>query len=117
VGGHLTALRRLRVGRFDLAGAHTLEQLGELSEAAEREGERGIPLVPVAEAARAALPVHEVTAQEATLLGHGRRIASGPDRAAAVAALDPSGRLVAVLDESAAQARAKVVFAPAGAGD
>ncbi len=115
VGGHLTALRRLRVGLFDLAAAHTLEELGELSEAAEREGARGIPLLPVAEAARTALPVHEVTAQEATLLGHGRRIPSGLHRVAAVAAIDPSGRLVAVLDETAAQARAKVVFAPAGA--
>jgi tRNA pseudouridine55 synthase len=32
------------------------------------------------------------------------------DRAEVVAAIDPEGRLVAVLDESRSQARAKVVF-------
>ena len=32
-----------------------------------------------------------------------------------MAAIDPSGRLIAVLDETAEQARAKVVFAAAGA--
>ena len=109
VGGHLTALRRLRVGRFDLGVAHSLE---DLAAAAEREDGDGIPLVPIVEAARVSLPVHEVTAEEAVLLGHGRRIASGAAREAAVAAIDPSGRLVAVLDETAAQSRVKVVFAP-----
>ena len=32
-----------------------------------------------------------------------------------MAAIDPSGRLIAVLDETAEKARAKVVFAAAGA--
>ena len=41
---------------------------------------------------------------------------AAPERAEAVAAIDPSGRLVAVLDETAERARAKVVFAAAGAG-
>jgi tRNA pseudouridine55 synthase len=72
--------------------------------------------VPVAEAARAQLPVHDVSDEEAVRLGHGQRIASGSQRAEAVAAIDPSGRLVAVLDETAEQARARVVFAAAGAG-
>jgi tRNA pseudouridine55 synthase len=60
--------------------------------------------------------VHEVSAEEAVRIGHGQRIRSGFDRAEAVAAIDPSGRLIAVLDESAERARAKVVFAAAGAG-
>jgi tRNA pseudouridine55 synthase len=112
VGGHLTALRRTRVGRFDLGQAHSLD---ELAEASEREGRDGIPLLPVAEAARAQLPVHEVSAEEAARIGHGQRIRSGFERCEAVAAIDPSGRLVAVLDETGEQARAKVVFAPSGA--
>ncbi len=113
VGGHLTALRRTRVGRFDLAQAHSLEALAAAS---ERDGRDGIPLLPVAEAARAQLPVHEVSDEEAVRIGHGQRISSGAERAEAVAAIDPSGRLVAVLDETAERARAKVVFAAAGAG-
>jgi tRNA pseudouridine55 synthase len=113
VGGHLTALRRTRVGRFDLTQAHSLD---ELAAASEREGRDGIPLLPVAQAARTQLPVHEVSAEEAVRLGHGQRIRSGFDRVGAVAAIDPTGRLIAVLDETAEQARAKVVFAAAGAG-
>jgi tRNA pseudouridine55 synthase len=112
VGGHLTALRRTRVGRFDLDQAHSLDELAARS---EREGRDGIPLLSVAEAARAQLPVHEVSADEARLIGHGQRIRSGPERTEAVAAIDPSGRLIAVLDETAERARAKVVFAAAGA--
>ena len=110
VGGHLTALRRTRVGRFGLDDAISLD---DLAAAVEREGAGGIPLIPIAEAARAQLPVHEVSAQEAVRLGYGQRIPSevGGD---AVAAIDPTGRLVAVLDESGATARAKVVFATSG---
>jgi tRNA pseudouridine55 synthase len=107
VGGHLTALRRTRVGGFGLDGAQTLEALGAL---AEREGADGIRLIPMTEAATAQLPVHHVTSEEARQLGHGQRIPSGADRAEAVAAVDPDGRLIAVLDETRSQARAKVVF-------
>lgn len=111
VGGHLTALRRTRVGGFDLAAAAPLDALTALS---EREGPGGIPLIPLAEAARAALPVHEVTTAEATSLGYGQRIPSGSSRSDAVAALDPEGRLVAVLDETRATAKARVVFLAGG---
>jgi tRNA pseudouridine55 synthase len=107
VGGHLTALRRTRVGRFTVNQAETLETLTALS---EREGVSGIRLIPMAEAASAQLPVHPVSAEEARLLGHGQRIPSGAERAEAVAAVDPDGRLIAVLDETRAQARARVVF-------
>ncbi len=106
-GGHLTALRRTRVGAFDVDRTQTLEALTALS---EREGAGGIPLMSLAEAAGAQLPVHHVTAEEARMLGHGQRVASGQQRTEAVAAIDPDGRLVAVLDETRAQARAKVVF-------
>jgi tRNA pseudouridine55 synthase len=112
VGGHLTALRRTRVGRFGIEAAVSLDDLAAASEA---DGPDGVPLLPIAEAARAQLPVHEVSAEEAVALGHGQRIASAVDGAEAVAAIDPTGRLVAVLDESRPTARAKVVFAAAGA--
>jgi tRNA pseudouridine55 synthase len=113
VGGHLTALRRTRVGRFGLAAAVSLDALTATSEA---DGPDGIRLLPIAEAARAQLPVHEVTAEEAVALGYGQRIQSVVDGAAAVAAIDPEGRLVAVLDETGPTARAKVVFAASGVG-
>ena len=113
VGGHLTALRRTRVGRFDLDQAVTLDTL---TATAESHGPGGIPLLPIADAARAQLPVHEVSAEDAVRLSHGQRIPSGFGRSDAVAAIDPDGRLVAVLDETRPTARAKVVFVSSGAG-
>jgi tRNA pseudouridine55 synthase len=116
VGGHLTALRRTRVGGFTLDGAVSLDALTAISEAA---GPDGIPLLPIADAARAQLPVHEVSMAEAVRLGHGQRIASALTGSAgddAVAAIAPDGRLVAVLDETRSTARAKVVFATSGPG-
>jgi tRNA pseudouridine55 synthase len=102
VGGHLTALRRTRVGRFALADAVPLEQL---------EPGGPVPLVPMGAAARAQFPVHELTADEAAAVGHGRRIPAPGDGGAVVAALAPDGSLVAMLDESRAEARPVVVFA------
>lgn len=107
VGGHLTALRRTRVGPFDLTAATPLD---ELTARAEREGVSGIPLVSLADAARAQLPVHDVSEQDAVRLRHGQRIASGAERSDAVAAINPTGRLVAVLDETRETARPRVVF-------
>ncbi len=109
VGGHLTALRRTRVGTFTLAQARSLEQLEGEADADE------VQVIALAEAARAAFAVRELTAQEATALGHGQRVPSArPGRDGPVAALAPDGRLVAVLDESGPLARPRVVFAPAG---
>jgi tRNA pseudouridine55 synthase len=109
VGGHLTALRRTRVGRFGLDGAHSLTDLEIASEA------DAIPLVPLAVAARACFPVRELTAPEATAVGYGQRIASRPaGRSQPVAAFGPEGHLVAMLDESGSLAKAHVVFRPSG---
>ena len=103
VGGHLTALRRTHVGRFDLATSTPLDEL---------DPERPAPLIPLAAAARAQLVVHELTDAEADAVGHGRRIPSARVGEKVVAAFAPDGSLVAVLDESGAEARPTVVFAP-----
>jgi tRNA pseudouridine55 synthase len=109
VGGHLTALRRTRVGRFDLAAAHPLEAL----QAARDAG--GVPLVSLADAARGSFAAHELTDAEATAVGYGQRIPSStPLRAEPVAAFAPDGALVAMLDERSTLAKAHVVFAPSG---
>ena len=109
VGGHLTALRRTRVGSFSLEQAHTLPEL----EAAVERGE--LPLLPIAEAARGGFTARELTEAEARAVGYGQRVASAePGRPEPVAAFAPDGTLVAMLDESGTKARALVVFAPAG---
>lgn len=110
--GHLTSLRRSRVGGLTLEHAHTLDELAALREDGVEADD--LPMTPLAEAARAALTTREVTVEQARSLGFGQRIPSAePGRAEPVAALDPGGDLIAVLDESRPTARAHVVFAPA----
>jgi tRNA pseudouridine55 synthase len=106
-GGHLTALRRTRVGGFSIADAHPLADLEA------RQGER-MPVTPLAQAARAAFAVREIDEAQARTLGYGQRLDSAvPGRTEPVAAIGPDGSLVAMLDESRPTARSLVVFAPA----
>ena len=105
VGGHLTVLRRTRVGRFGIGDAVPLETL---------EPGAPVPLLPMGEAARGQFAVHELTAEEAAALGYGRRIPAAREGDPVVAALAPDGSLVAMLDESGREARPVVVFAAAG---
>jgi tRNA pseudouridine55 synthase len=106
-GGHLTALRRTRVGGFTIADAHPLAGLEA------RQGER-MPVTLLADAARAAFAVREIDDAQARTLGHGQRLESAvPGRTEPVAAIAPDGTLVAMLDESRPTARSLVVFAPA----
>jgi tRNA pseudouridine55 synthase len=105
VGGHLTALRRTRVGRFGLENAHSLEDLEVASEADD------IPVITLADAARDSFVVRELTAPEAIAVGYGQRIPSKPaGRTQPIAAFAPQGHLVAMLDESGTLAKAHVVF-------
>ena len=105
VGGHLTALRRTRVGHFELADAHTLPELEVASQA------DAIPVVSLADAARASFESRELSEAEATAVGYGQRIPSrAPLREQPIAAFAPDGRLVAMLDERGTLARTHVVF-------
>jgi len=109
VGGHLTALRRTRVGGFGLDRAHTLDDLEVVAEAGD------LPMVTLSAAAREAFAARELTAAEATAVGYGQRIPSKPPgRGKPIAAFAPEGHLVAMLDESGTLAKAHVVFTPSG---
>jgi tRNA pseudouridine55 synthase len=102
VGGHLTALRRTRVGPFDLDSARTLEALA------------GDPVVfPLSEAVATAFPRRDVSAEEATRLSHGGRLEPG-GIAGAYGVFGPDGEVVALLEDRDGAARPLVVFAPAG---
>lgn len=110
VGGHLTALRRTRVGGYGLDVARTLEQLGE-----------EFAVLPMAHAARAAFPVRELSAEEARELSFGRRVTADPALPASedrpVAGFAPDGDVVALLaDDRSGGARPVLVLRPAGAG-
>jgi len=102
VGGHLTALRRTRVGPYTVAGAHTLEALESgFSEA----------VLPIADAAAAAFPRWDVDAEQARLLVNGIRIdAPGLDAAEPIAVFDPDGRFLALIEERGGKAKSLAVF-------
>jgi tRNA pseudouridine55 synthase len=108
-GGHLTALRRTRVGPYRAADAATLDEL------AQAAGPAALPVIPLAAAAAAAFATRQLTAEEARLIGHGGRLPALGAGAEPVAALGPDGSLVALLTEADGQARSLAVFA-AGAG-
>jgi tRNA pseudouridine55 synthase len=102
VGAHLTALRRTRVGPFDLAQARTLDQLAE-----------DLSVVPLDAAVAAAFPRRELTAEEAVELSHGRKLeATGSP--GTHGAFSPEGRCIALVEDRDGVARSTVVFAPAG---
>ncbi|MEZ5116335.1 MAG: tRNA pseudouridine(55) synthase TruB [Candidatus Nanopelagicales bacterium] len=89
VGGHLTALRRTRVGPFTLADAQGLEELAE----------RLRPLT-LEQVARRALACLDVDATTADAVRHGGRLpwpAGAPDRGP-VALLGPDGMLLALAE-------------------
>lgn len=107
-GGHLTALRRTRVGGFGEEAAHTLADLGERADRDE-----ALPVLTLAEVARRSFAVRELTAPEARALSYGARVESAKPGRDPVAGIDPDGRLIAMLDEREARTRSHVVFAPA----
>jgi tRNA pseudouridine55 synthase len=101
VGGHLTRLRRTRVGPYDLSAAHGLDELAER-----------LTVLPLAEAAAAAFPVRELTAEEARSLSHGGRLPGLGAAAGPVAAFGPDGTLIALVEEKDGVARPLAVFVP-----
>ncbi|MDR1825332.1 MAG: tRNA pseudouridine(55) synthase TruB [Bifidobacteriaceae bacterium] len=106
VGGHVTALRRLRVGPYTADQAVTVEAL----EAAAAAGQP--PVLPLAQAAAARFPVRQLTGRESQDLSHGLTAApsdAGQDQM--VAGLAPDGALVALLRDQDGRARPVVVFA------
>jgi tRNA pseudouridine55 synthase len=121
-GGHLTALRRTAVGPYDLSQARTLEDLSERPR-----------VIPLAEAAAAAFPRLDLSADDARRLAHGARVPApaqgdrvrapahgaripAPARAAGtaetpMAAFAPDDTLVALVTEDSGSLRALAVFA------
>ncbi len=103
VGGHLTALRRTRVGPYTIGQARTLEQLAEELE-----------VLPLDDAGRALFPVRELSDTETADVSHGRKVAPNTDPDEPVAAFAPDGTLVALLENRGGAARTVLVFAPGG---
>jgi len=94
VGGHLTALRRTRVGGFAIEEACMLEDLRT---------------VPTAESLKRLMPTREVDEEQARVVSHGGPLPPcgmpGP-----YGVLGPDGSALAVMSERAGKARAEIVL-------
>ena len=102
VGGHLTALRRTRVGPFALEHARTLEELEADASA----------VVPLDDAVALAFPRRDLDAALAADISHGRPLpATGTSGTYGVFA--PDGRALALVADRDDRARPLVVLAPA----
>jgi tRNA pseudouridine55 synthase len=104
VGGHLTSLRRTRIGGVTLDSAASLEDL-------ERDGAL-THVIPLAQAAAQTLPTLTIDAKAATALGYGQRIpANGVGPAIALW----EGEAIAIVTMSNGHAKPAVVFQAQGA--
>jgi tRNA pseudouridine55 synthase len=99
VGGHLTMLRRTRVGAFDLSSAHTLEELAEV-----------FALKPIAEVAADTFPRYDADADQAAAIRTGRPLPGlklGPGQ---TAMFDPTGAFLALYEPHGPAAKPTAVF-------
>ncbi len=106
VGGHLTALRRTRVGPYDLGSAHTLAALEEHYEQ-----------VPLDEAVATAFGRWDVARDDAVRVRHGARLpwpvdtfAEGTSAAGPLGVFGPDGTVLSLVEQRAGQAAPLVVF-------
>ncbi|MEU3461755.1 tRNA pseudouridine(55) synthase TruB [Streptomyces sp. NPDC006733] len=106
-GGHLTALRRTRVGPYDLSGARTVDELEATYQA---DGAEAFQVLPIGDAAAAAFPRWDVDADQARLLVNGVRIKSAGMGPGAHAAFDPDGRFLALVEDREGQAKILAVL-------
>ncbi|TDD82602.1 tRNA pseudouridine(55) synthase TruB [Actinomadura darangshiensis] len=100
-GGHLTALRRTRVGPYDLAAARTLDQLAEKLE-----------ILPLAEAVASVFPRRDVSEDDARKVAHGGRLPAAGLGPGPIGVFAPDGTLLALVEERGKTAKPLAVFVP-----
>ncbi|NKZ05107.1 tRNA pseudouridine(55) synthase TruB [Actinomadura latina] len=98
-GGHLTALRRTRVGPYDLAMARTLDELAGKLE-----------ILPMGEAVAAVFPRRDVSDEDARKVAHGGRLPAAGLGPGPVGVFAPDGTLLALVEEQGGLARPLAVF-------
>ena len=96
VGGHLTALRRTRIGQYSLHDAVVL-------------GDEPPRLMSMAEAARLSFPVVDLTEDEARDVGFGRPLAR-PVPGGPTGVLSPDGELLALYEPAGSGSRPVAVL-------
>jgi tRNA pseudouridine55 synthase len=98
VGGHITSLRRTRVGAFEVEAANKITELEVLR------------LTPLAQAASDLFETITLDDQEVTDLVHGKRIPAKVSSSSLLAGISEAGKLVAVLEPVDSDLKSVVVF-------
>ncbi|WP_030450884.1 tRNA pseudouridine(55) synthase TruB [Herbidospora cretacea] len=99
VGGHLTALRRTRVGPYAVDNALTIEAL-----------QKECVILPIADAVSQAFPRRDVTEEEARLVSHGGRLKAAGLGEGPIGVFAPGGELLALVEEKGGTAKPLAVF-------
>jgi len=99
VGGHLTALRRTRVGTFAMSSAHTLEEL-----------EESFAFLPIADVAADTFPRYDADAEQAAAIRTGRPLPGLKLEAGQTAMFDPTGTFLALYEPHGPLAKPTAVF-------
>jgi tRNA pseudouridine55 synthase len=108
LGGHLTALRRTRIGNYEIEQAQDLDGL-----TAET-----LSVLPIEKAATQQFAVRELSDQEVIDLRHGKRLkVVAETELAPTAAIASDCSLIAMLTKSGNAAKSLVVFAPGQDGE
>src|SRR5690606_26547112 len=105
VGGHLTALRRTRVGPYDETVARTLDELAARFE-----------VLTLEEVAAAAFPRVDVDAETAARVVHGVPLPATGLGPGPVAVFGPDGTLLSLVEDRGPRAKHLAVLAPDRAG-
>lgn len=100
VGGHLTSLRRTRIGSYSVDQA---QSLGDLTP-------ETISVLDISEAAKQQFPIRNLSEQDVTDLRHGKRLKAQGEGAEPFAGVDASGKLIAMLTVSGKDVKSLVVF-------
>lgn len=100
VGGHLTALRRTRIGSYTIDQAQSLTELSPET----------LSVIDISESAKQQFAVRTLSAQEVIDLRHGKRLKANGEGAEPFAGVDATGKLIAMLTVSGKDVKSLVVF-------
>ncbi|MEO6712191.1 MAG: tRNA pseudouridine(55) synthase TruB [Mycobacteriales bacterium] len=106
VGGHLSALRRTRIGGYSLERAHTLDDLQARADA----GDIGSVVFRLADAVAAAFHRRDVDAETAIRVGHGAKLPASGLGPGPVGVFGPDGDVLALMEDRGDSAAALCVF-------
>jgi tRNA pseudouridine55 synthase len=100
VGGHLTKLRRTRIGAYQVEASQALDDLTT----------ENLKVLEISDAAKQQFASRQLTDQEVVDIRHGKRLKAMGEGTAPFAGLDSTGQLIAMLTVSGKDVKSLVVF-------